>query len=312
MQADASDGFILVPHITPDGLGEFADKVVPILQERGVFRTDYEGSTLRDHLGPDQPRAGAPTVPLDRPASGGLMTVAEIADLVPDPAFGDPILDNAAWASLTGPHRRFAERRGAAARYLPDVAPFVALADSGDPRPGPTPPQLVGPGSVFAVAGPDSSRRPGWTDHGRGAGCRLVDVALQKAPIPEAVRLGPADVPEILDLVGRTQPGPFRRGRSNWAPTWASGAVARWWRWPASGCTPRAGPRSAQSAPILPTAAGPGHPAGRRGRRRYRRPRRPGLPACLGGEHVAIRLYVAMGFRLRLVTQFHAITAPSS
>ena len=51
VQADASDGFILVPHITPDGLAEFADKVVPLLQERGVFRTDYTGSTLRNHLG---------------------------------------------------------------------------------------------------------------------------------------------------------------------------------------------------------------------------------------------------------------------
>ena len=51
MQADASDGFILVPHLTPGGLDEFADTVVPLLQERGVFRTEYEGSTLRDHLG---------------------------------------------------------------------------------------------------------------------------------------------------------------------------------------------------------------------------------------------------------------------
>jgi FMN-dependent oxidoreductase (nitrilotriacetate monooxygenase family) len=51
VQADASDGFILVPHITPDGLDEFADTVVPLLQERGVFRSDYEGSTLREHLG---------------------------------------------------------------------------------------------------------------------------------------------------------------------------------------------------------------------------------------------------------------------
>ncbi len=39
------------PHITPAGLDAFADKVVPLLQERGVFRTDYEGTTLRDHLG---------------------------------------------------------------------------------------------------------------------------------------------------------------------------------------------------------------------------------------------------------------------
>jgi FMN-dependent oxidoreductase (nitrilotriacetate monooxygenase family) len=51
VQADASDGFILVPHVTPGGLDEFADTVVPLLQERGSFRTEYTGSTLRDHLG---------------------------------------------------------------------------------------------------------------------------------------------------------------------------------------------------------------------------------------------------------------------
>ncbi|MFD9740151.1 NtaA/DmoA family FMN-dependent monooxygenase [Umezawaea sp. NPDC059074] len=51
VQENASDGVILVPHITPGGLDEFADKVVPLLQERGVFRTDYEGTTLRSHLG---------------------------------------------------------------------------------------------------------------------------------------------------------------------------------------------------------------------------------------------------------------------
>lgn len=59
VQADAADGFILVPHITPTGLDDFADKVVPLLQERGVFRTDYQGTTLRDHLGlthPDEVR----------------------------------------------------------------------------------------------------------------------------------------------------------------------------------------------------------------------------------------------------------------
>jgi FMN-dependent oxidoreductase (nitrilotriacetate monooxygenase family) len=51
VQADASDGFILVPHVTPGGLDPFVDRVVPLLQERGVFRADYEGVTLRDHLG---------------------------------------------------------------------------------------------------------------------------------------------------------------------------------------------------------------------------------------------------------------------
>jgi hypothetical protein len=60
VQADASDGFILVPHITPGGLDEFADTVVPLLQERGLYRTEYPGSTLRDNLGlPAVPRAAA-------------------------------------------------------------------------------------------------------------------------------------------------------------------------------------------------------------------------------------------------------------
>ena len=60
VQADASDGFILVPHITPGGLDEFADTVVPLLQERGVFRADYTGSTLREHLGLAPVRTGSP------------------------------------------------------------------------------------------------------------------------------------------------------------------------------------------------------------------------------------------------------------
>jgi len=51
VQADASDGFVLVPHITPGGLDDFADTVVPLLQERGSFRTEYMGTTLREHLG---------------------------------------------------------------------------------------------------------------------------------------------------------------------------------------------------------------------------------------------------------------------
>ncbi|MCU1604529.1 MAG: Nitrilotriacetate monooxygenase component [Modestobacter sp.] len=51
VQSDASDGFILVPHITPGGLDPVVDSVVPLLQERGVYRTEYPGMTLRDNLG---------------------------------------------------------------------------------------------------------------------------------------------------------------------------------------------------------------------------------------------------------------------
>ncbi|WP_377273824.1 NtaA/DmoA family FMN-dependent monooxygenase [Peterkaempfera sp. SMS 1(5)a] len=51
VQADAADGFILVPHLTPGGLDDFVEYVVPLLRERGVFRTEYAGPTLRHHLG---------------------------------------------------------------------------------------------------------------------------------------------------------------------------------------------------------------------------------------------------------------------
>ena len=51
VQSDAADGFILVPHVVPGGLDEFVDTVVPLLQERGVLRTEYTTTTLRGHLG---------------------------------------------------------------------------------------------------------------------------------------------------------------------------------------------------------------------------------------------------------------------
>ncbi|MGW1074545.1 NtaA/DmoA family FMN-dependent monooxygenase [Streptomyces sp. NPDC002537] len=58
--SDAADGFILVPHLTPGGLDDFVDRVVPLLQERGAFRTEYTGPTLRHHLGLPLPAAHSP------------------------------------------------------------------------------------------------------------------------------------------------------------------------------------------------------------------------------------------------------------
>jgi FMN-dependent oxidoreductase (nitrilotriacetate monooxygenase family) len=45
----AADGFNFMPAYLPGGLEDFVDAVVPILQRRGLFRRDYEGTTLRDH-----------------------------------------------------------------------------------------------------------------------------------------------------------------------------------------------------------------------------------------------------------------------
>jgi len=51
----AADGFNVMPPQYPIMLDTFGEKVVPILQDRGLFRTDYEGSTLRDHYGLTRP-----------------------------------------------------------------------------------------------------------------------------------------------------------------------------------------------------------------------------------------------------------------
>ena len=51
----AADGFNIMPPVLPRGLADFVDKVVPILQERGRFRTEYTGTTLREHYGLPRP-----------------------------------------------------------------------------------------------------------------------------------------------------------------------------------------------------------------------------------------------------------------
>ncbi|MEU1086266.1 GNAT family N-acetyltransferase [Streptomyces sp. NPDC005576] len=118
------------------------------------------------------------------------------------------VLDNAAWAALTGAHRRFAEIVGSAARYRTDVAPFVALGDSADPRAWDDLAALLGPGTQTAVTGIDDVPEH-WETVQRAEGVQLVADTLQTRSDPEAVRLTTADVPEMLDLVSRNKPGPF-------------------------------------------------------------------------------------------------------
>ncbi|MCE0762415.1 NtaA/DmoA family FMN-dependent monooxygenase [Pseudonocardia kujensis] len=50
-----SDGFVLLPSYLPEGVRLLTDAVVPILRDRGLFRRDYEGATLRENLGLDRP-----------------------------------------------------------------------------------------------------------------------------------------------------------------------------------------------------------------------------------------------------------------
>ncbi|WP_182378129.1 LLM class flavin-dependent oxidoreductase [Nocardioides sp. WS12] len=54
-KSGAADGFNIMPAVLPSGLEVFVAEVVPILQERGLFRTDYTGTTLREHYGLPRP-----------------------------------------------------------------------------------------------------------------------------------------------------------------------------------------------------------------------------------------------------------------
>jgi ribosomal protein S18 acetylase RimI-like enzyme len=120
-------------------------------------------------------------------------------------------LDNPTWTSLAGPHAHFAERQGRVLRYPEEVAPFLALPDDPGEQDWLDVAALAGPGATVLVAATSTRPPAGWEVVNALQGVQLVDAGIAAAPDPEAVRLGPADVPEMLDLVERTKPGPFRK-----------------------------------------------------------------------------------------------------
>lgn len=118
-------------------------------------------------------------------------------------------LDSPVLASLTGEHARFAERVGNVLRYQPETSPFIGMPE----RPGSADwnalAELVGPGQVAVPPGTYPPFPEGWEMVGCNDCVQMVADSLEPAEDPEAVRLGPADVPEMLELTSRTKPGPF-------------------------------------------------------------------------------------------------------
>ncbi|MEU9338520.1 GNAT family N-acetyltransferase [Streptomyces sp. NPDC048290] len=134
-------------------------------------------------------------------------------DISPTHADSAPVtphlLDNPARAALTGPHAHFAERRGRILRYPVDVSPWLALPDRLEPDDWADLAALTGPGAEVPLLGHQGPVPDGWEITFHADGVQLVDDGTAAAPDPEAVVLGAADVPEMLDLVQRTRPGPF-------------------------------------------------------------------------------------------------------
>ena len=222
------------------------------------------------------------------------------------------VLDNPAWPALRGPHKRFAEPVGDAVRYQADVAPFIT----------------VHPDAGAGVVGRRGrARRAGrghhhhrhraappehWEVVVEAGGVQLLDVALEARPDPEAVVLTAADVPEILDLVERTRPGPYRQrtielgtylgirrdgrlvamaGERLHPPGWTEISAV---------CTD-AGFRGQGLATRLVRAVAHGIRA---------RGEHPFLHAAATNIN-AIRLYESIGFELRRRTTFRAVRVPS-
>jgi hypothetical protein len=118
------------------------------------------------------------------------------------------LLDNPVWHALTGPQEKVAERRPNAARYPPECTPFAAVPDAPDAGAWDDLAALVGDGvaALFrqSVVVPD-----GWREQMRLATVQMIDVAVDGGLEPSALELSNVDVPEMLELVGLTHPGPF-------------------------------------------------------------------------------------------------------
>lgn len=133
-----------------------------------------------------------------------------------DHALQHAALDNPVWHALTGPHAHLAEGgdvgSGLARRYRSDISVFAALSDPADPRAWADLALLLGPGGEALITGDGVPAPDGWTVDG-GPGVQLVATDRVDAVLdPEVVVLGSADVEEMVDLVERTKPGPFRSG----------------------------------------------------------------------------------------------------
>ncbi|MFC8044675.1 GNAT family N-acetyltransferase [Nocardia sp. NPDC057353] len=118
-------------------------------------------------------------------------------------------LDDPVRSSLRGAHRRFATWTGRIARYHPDVARFVGHPPVLDERDWLDLGTVLGPGGSTGLRGEGHVLPAGWTVLREFASVQLDGSAMRTAHDPDLVRLTAADVPEILGLIARTEPGPF-------------------------------------------------------------------------------------------------------
>jgi len=117
-------------------------------------------------------------------------------------------LDAPVLAALIGRQQHFARTLGGASVFEADVAPFAAVADPSRAADWRDLAVLLGPGALAVLVG-QAPAPDDWHREFAIRGRQMVASAAAARADPEAVVLSGHDVPEMLDLVARTKPGPF-------------------------------------------------------------------------------------------------------
>jgi len=121
----------------------------------------------------------------------------------------EALLDNPVYAALSGAHARFAQVRGRVRRYPVDVAPFVALPAQPSAQDWQDAAGLFVPGTYAAVLHDRAEIPQGWKVIEAFDAVQMIGEHVTGRDCPETVSLGAPDVPEMLELVAHTEPGPF-------------------------------------------------------------------------------------------------------
>ncbi|SEK99035.1 GNAT family N-acetyltransferase [Nonomuraea pusilla] len=119
-------------------------------------------------------------------------------------------LDDPVGESLRGHHAHLARRLGRAAGYVPGVATFSTVPADPDPAEWADLARLLGPGELADLFSCPATPPAGWEPVFSLDGLQMIFPADGRTePEPGIVELGIDDVPDMLDLTGRTRPGPF-------------------------------------------------------------------------------------------------------
>jgi ribosomal protein S18 acetylase RimI-like enzyme len=118
-------------------------------------------------------------------------------------------LDNPVYAALCGAHARFAQVRGRVRRYPVDVAPFLGLPSQPSAQDWRDAVGLVAPGTYAAVRSTGAELPDAWQAVEEFDLVQMIGERVTGVDCSEAIALGAADVPEMLELVAQTEPGPF-------------------------------------------------------------------------------------------------------